>query len=158
MLTNNTIEELTEGVLRHGPDILSHCVSNSDDLKKYVQRINNEFLNYPIPQTDIDTTRWFVPNDYCPNLTEMLYGLCKTEEEKNRVSQELELYIKHGMYDVLHAVKYIVDILRKNHIVWGVGRGSSVASYVLFLIGVHKIDSIKYNIPIEEFFKGDQNG
>jgi hypothetical protein len=26
------------------------------------------------------------------------------------------------------------------------------------LIGVHKIDSIKYNLPIEEFFKGDNNG
>jgi DNA polymerase III alpha subunit len=158
MLTNNTIEELTEGVLRHGPDILSYCVSDSNDLKKYVQRINTEFLNYPIPQTNIDTTTWFIPNDYYPNLTEMLYGSCETQDQKDRVSQELELYIKHGMYDVLHVMKYIVDTLRANKIVWGVGRGSSVASYVLFLIGVHKIDSIKYNIPIEEFFKGDQNG
>jgi DNA polymerase III alpha subunit len=55
-------------------------------------------------------------------------------------------------------MKYIVDTLRANNIVWGVGRGSSVASYVLHLIGVHKIDSIKYNIPIEEFFKGETNG
>jgi DNA polymerase III alpha subunit len=39
-----------------------------------------------------------------------------------------------------------------------VGRGSSVASYVLFLIGVHKIDPIKYELPIEEFFKGEDNG
>jgi DNA polymerase III alpha subunit len=62
------------------------------------------------------------------------------------------------MYDVLHAMKYIVDTLRANNVVWGVGRGSSVASYVLHLIGVHKVDSIKYNIPIEEFFKGEING
>jgi DNA polymerase III alpha subunit len=55
-------------------------------------------------------------------------------------------------------MKYIVDTLRANNIVWGVGRGSSVASYVLHLIGVHKIDSIKYSIPIEEFFKGEING
>jgi DNA polymerase III alpha subunit len=55
-------------------------------------------------------------------------------------------------------MKYVVDTLRENNIVWGVGRGSSVASYVLHLIGVHKIDSIKYNIPIEEFFKGEQHG
>lgn len=158
MLTNNTIEELTEGVLRHGPDILAHCVSDAVELKKYTQRINDEFLNYPAPLTSIDPSNWFIPNDYYPNLTEMLYGMCSTEEQKNRVSQELELYIKHNMYDVLHVMKYIVDTLRANNIVWGVGRGSSVASYVLFLIGVHKIDSIKYSIPIEEFFKGDQNG
>jgi DNA polymerase III alpha subunit len=57
------------------------------------------------------------------------------------------------MIPVLKTMKYIVDTLRANNIVWGVGRGSSVASYVLHIIGVHKINSIKYNIPIEEFFK-----
>ncbi len=152
MLTNNTDENLIEGVLRHGPDILAHC-QTSADIQKYLDRIAFEHLNYPIPPTNIDTTRWFIPDDYYPNLTEMLYGMCETEDQRNRVSQELELYIKHGMYDILHVMKYIVDTLRANNIIWGVGRGSSVASYVLFLIGVHKIDSIKYNLPIEEFFK-----
>jgi DNA polymerase III alpha subunit len=37
--------------------------------------------------------------------------------------------------------------------VWGVGRGSSVASYVLFLIGVHRIDSMKYNLDYKEFLR-----
>jgi DNA polymerase III alpha subunit len=74
------------------------------------------------------------------------------------VDQELELFVKNGMYDLLHVMKYVVDTLRENNVVWGVGRGSSVASYVLHLIGVHKIDSVKYNIPIEEFFKGEQHG
>ena len=143
MLTNNTDENLIEGVLRHGPDILAHC-QTSADIQKYLDRIAFEHLNYPIPPTNIDTTRWFIPDDYYPNLTEMLYGMCETEDQRNRVSQELELYIKHGMYDIIHVMKYIVDTLRANNVVWGVGRGSSVASYVLFLIGVHKIDSIKY--------------
>jgi DNA polymerase III alpha subunit len=62
------------------------------------------------------------------------------------------------MIPMLKTMKYIVDTLRANNIVWGVGRGSSVASYVLHIIGVHKIDPIKYNIPIEEFFKGETNG
>jgi DNA polymerase III alpha subunit len=43
--------------------------------------------------------------------------------------------------------------MRKNKIVWGVGRGSSVASYVLFLIGIHKVNSLKYNLDIKEFLK-----
>ena len=70
----------------------------------------------------------------------------------------MTLFAKNDMIPVLKTMKYVVDTLRKNNIVWGVGRGSSVSSYVLFLIGIHKIDSIKYNLPIEEFFKGDQNG
>ena len=152
MSIKNTQEELIQGIMRHGPDILEHCLC-SDDLTQYINRLDLERLQYPIPPKEINSQHWFIPDDYCPNLTEMLYGMCETDEQTDRVSQELELYIKHGMYDILHVMKYIVDTLRANNIVWGVGRGSSVASYVLFLIGVHKIDSIKYKLPIEEFFK-----
>ena len=96
---------------------------------------------------------WFMPEDYCPNLVEMLYSLCKTEEQKNRVTEELEMFIQHGMFDLLFYLKYLVDTMREHNIVWGVGRGSSVASYVLYLIGIHKIDSLEYNLDIREFLK-----
>jgi len=148
----NTEQELIQGILKHGPEILEHCLC-SNDLSQYSNRLQAEHLHYPIPPTEINPKHWFIPEDYYPNLTEMLYGMCETDEQRDRVSQELQLYIKHEMYDVLHVMKYIVDTLRENNVVWGVGRGSSVASYVLYLIGVHKIDSIKYNLPIEEFFK-----
>ena len=153
----NTEQQLIEGVIKHGPEILEHCLC-SDDLSKYIDHINNERLDYPILPAEINSKNWFIPKDYCPDLMVMLYDQCETDEQRDRVSQELELFIKNGMYDVLHVMKYIVDTLRENNIVWGVGRGSSVASYVLYLIGVHKVDSIKYNLPIEEFFKGEQNG
>lgn len=97
--------------------------------------------------------QWFMPKDYCPNLVEMLYSMCKTPEQTERVNTELELYIQHGMFDLLYYLKYLVDTMRENQIVWGVGRGSSVASYVLYLLGVHKVDSIKYELDIHEFLK-----
>ena len=153
----NTTQQLVEGVMRHGPDILEHC-QTSDDLTQYVNRLQQEHLNYPIPPSTINPKHWFIPNDYCPNLVEFLYGECTTDEQRDRVSQELELFISNGMYDVLYVMKYIVDTLRANNIIWGVGRGSGVASYLLHIIGVHKIDPIKYSIPIEEFFKEKQNG
>ena len=152
----NTEKELIEGIIKHGPEILEHCAC-SDDISNYLSRLQDEHLHYPKP-TEIDTSNWFMPNDYCPNLVEYLYGCCQTQEQKDRVSLELDLYIKNDMMDMLFFIKYLVDTLRKNKIIWGVGRGSSVASYVLYLIGVHKVDSIKYNLPIEEFFKGEQNG
>jgi len=96
---------------------------------------------------------WFMPKDYCPNLVEMLYSMCSTQEQTDRVSEELTAFIEHGMMDLLFYLKYLVDTLRENNVVWGVGRGSSVASYVLFLIGVHKIDSIKYNLDWHEFLR-----
>ena len=54
---------------------------------------------------------------------------------------------------ILQLLVYIIDIMRKNNLVWGVGRGSSVASYVLYLLGVHKVDSYKYSLDIKEFLK-----
>ena len=71
----------------------------------------------------------------------------------DRVNEELNLYDKYNIIDVLKVCIYIIDTLRKNNIVWGVGRGSSVASYVLYLIGVHKVDSIKYELDINEFLR-----
>lgn len=70
-----------------------------------------------------------------------------------RVEHELALFKARNLYPVLQLMIYIVDTMRKYDIVWGVGRGSSVASYCLYLIGVHKIDSIKYNLDIKEFLK-----
>jgi len=70
-----------------------------------------------------------------------------------RVEMELDLYRSRNLFPVLQLVIYIVDTMRKNNLVWGVGRGSSVASYVLYILGMHKIDSLHYNLPIEEFLK-----
>lgn len=154
----NTEQQLVEGVLKYGPDILAHCQS-SDDLTQYLSRLEQEHLDYPVPKT-ADPTHWFIPKDY-QDLDIEQWVISQTppwDPEASRVAQELELFQKHNMMPVLKAIKYVVDTLRANNVVWGVGRGSSVASYVLYLIGVHKIDSIKYKLPIDEFFKGEHNG
>jgi len=158
MLTENTIENLIEGVMRHGPEILSKCVSDAEELAQYRSIIDKEFLNYEFPKTRIDANNWHIPVEYKNiDIVQWLVENCPTYNY-DRLSKEIALFQQHDMVPVLRAMKYIVDTLRANGVVWGVGRGSSVASYVLHLIGVHKIDPIKYDIPIEEFFKGENNG
>ncbi len=76
-----------------------------------------------------------------------------TPEGQERVEMELDLFRTRNLYPVLQLLIYIVDTMRKHNLVWGVGRGSSVASYCLYLIGIHKIDSLKYNLDIREFLK-----
>ncbi len=126
--------------------------AKSCGLNLQVHTIEN--IEIPLDEFDKEHQKnWFMPNEYCPNLIEFLFSKCETEEQRSRVDMELELYIKHGMIELLHFMKYLVDTLRSNNVVWGVGRGSSVASYVLYLIGVHKIDSLKYNLDINEFLK-----
>ena len=99
-------------------------------------------------------TNWRMPVEYRElDIAEYVLSLCKEEHELQRVGQELLLYQERNLFDLLRYLKYLVDTLRKNNVVWGVGRGSSVASYVLFLLGVHKIDSLYYNLDIDEFLK-----
>lgn len=71
----------------------------------------------------------------------------------DRVDMELAEFEARNLFSVLQMLIYIIDTMRKNNIVWGVGRGSSVASYILYLMGVHKVDSVKYNLHIKEFLK-----
>jgi len=97
---------------------------------------------------------WRMPIDYKDlDIAEYLLKLCKTDAELQRVGAELLLYQERDMFDLLRFLVYIVDVMREQDIVWGVGRGSSVASYVLYLIGVHKIDSLYYDLDIAEFLR-----
>lgn len=99
-------------------------------------------------------SKWRMPNEYKElDIAKWLLEQCPEEYQLQRVGKELLLYQERGLFNLLRYLKYLVDTLRKHNIVWGVGRGSSVASYVLFLIGVHKIDSIYYELSAEEFLK-----
>lgn len=148
-----TEQELVKGILIHGTVILDNCLTDSSIISKYSTRLQEEYLDYPCPRDHIDIDDWMIPEEYkTMDIEEHLVNKCPPENY-DRLVAELELYRKNNMLPVLKAMKYLVDVLRKNNIVWGVGRGSSVASYVLFLLGVHKVDSVKYKLPIEEFFK-----
>ena len=99
-------------------------------------------------------SKWRMPEEYQQlDIAAYVLGLCNSEHELQRVGQELLLFQERDLFNLLRYLKYLVDTLRKHNIVWGVGRGSSVSSYVLFLLGVHKINSIYYNLDIKEFLK-----
>ena len=98
--------------------------------------------------------QWMMPESYQQlDIAQVILDLCSTQAELQRVGQELLLYQERNMFDLLRYMKYMVDTFRKNNIVWGVGRGSSVASYVLYLLGVHRINSMFYELDIHEFLR-----
>ena len=100
---------------------------------------------------------WFMPDEYKDiNVYEYVLGKAETpcpQHIQDRIWQELDAFRERGMKDLLRYMIYLVDFMRENDIVWGVGRGSSVASYVLYLIGVHKINSIQYDLDWREFLR-----
>ena len=98
--------------------------------------------------------KWHMPDEYKNmDIAAYVLGLCKEDYELQRVGEELLLFQERDAFDLLRYMKYLVDTLRKNNVVWGVGRGSSVASFVLFLIGIHRINSLYYDLSIDEFLK-----
>lgn len=112
---------------------------------------------YVKPNASIDEqnqNNYYIPEEYKSfDIAAYVLEQCKTEEELQRAGEELLLFQKLNMFDLLVYLKYLVDTMRKNNIVWGVGRGSSVASFVLYLIGIHKINSLYYDLPINEFIR-----
>lgn len=136
----------------------------SDDIKKFNAAMQEQYLpelKQYIP-LDVDQktfdgalqSEWFMPDEYKILLVgDYIQTLCITEEERVRVQEELKAYNERGMFPLLQYMIYLVDFMRENDIVWGVGRGSSVASYVLYLIGVHRINSIQYDLDWTEFLR-----
>ena len=97
---------------------------------------------------------WHMPTEYKNlDIAKWLLDQCCSQDELQRIGQELLLFQERNLFTLLQYLKYLVDILRKHNIVWGVGRGSSVASYALYLIGIHKINSLKFELNINEFLK-----
>ena len=136
-----------------------------NDIEKYSNSLKELGINLPVINTapkrekpDIfdkkNCDQWHMPEKYYKiNVLQWLLDRCQSDAEKQRVQIEYDLFEKKNFIRVLQFLIYFVDTLRANNIVWGVGRGSSVASFCLFLIGVHKINPLLYNLDITEFLR-----
>lgn len=139
------------------PQKYNHAVAKTyaefESLKKYLPLDYKE--DVPLELFDrVQQEHWHMPVEYLEmDIAQYILDLCKSPEELQRVGQELLLYQERDLFNLLKYLKYFVDTMRSNNVVWGLGRGSSVSSYVLYLLGVHKINSLYYDLPIEEFLK-----
>ena len=143
---------------------IDNLLAEQDIVEKYNStlkklKVQGDGLLTPneINQTEFDNSNqqnWYMPLHYKNlDVNEYINNLVKTDEEKSRVAEEMKLYNSFNLHNVLRFLIYLIDTMRAHGIVWGVGRGSSVASYVLYLIGVHKVNSIKYKLDIHEFLR-----
>jgi len=125
------------------------------EIKNIPELLNYTVSNLSVSEFDIQCqNNWFIPDEYKDfDIAKYVLDQCNNEEELQRAGTELLMYQERDMMILLCYLKYLVDTMRKNNIVWGVGRGSSVASFVLYLIGVHRINSLYYDLSIDEFLK-----
>jgi hypothetical protein len=111
--------------------------------------------NVSVPDWDsVRQQQWHMPQLYADmDIAAHVLSLCTTDAELQRAGHELMLYQERGLFDLLRYLKYLVDVMTENHVIWGVGRGSSVSSYVLYLLGVHRINSMYYDLDVGEFLR-----
>lgn len=134
--------------------LIYNAMCEQFDKTRHMLRLAEPLAHSPDDEHVMRADAWRTPELYASiDVRDHVLAFCESDVECDRVRQEMDLFEARGLLPVLRACIWLVDHFRSNNIVWGVGRGSSVASYVLFLIGVHKIDSIRYGLDIKEFLK-----
>jgi len=151
-------------------DIFSNIMNGIDGSNFLTNNIDIDSINaiaeislvrqYSEPQLSIEgfdkqnQNNWYMPEEYKElDIAEYILSLCNTQEELQRCGEELLMYQDRNLFNLLKYLTYLVDIMKENNIIWGVGRGSSVSSYVLYKLEVHKIDSMYYNLDVNEFLR-----
>ena len=147
-------------------DSLKHLIVdpsvNLEELVRHAERPES-LLTWTFPYNketsvpgfhDAQQLMWHMPEEYKQlDIAAHILGLCNSEAELQQCGEELLLYQERNLFDLLRYLKYLVDVMTANCVIWGVGRGSSVASYVLYKLGVHRINSLYYKLDCREFLR-----
>lgn len=142
------MKALSRGIQPHSMTLISK--EEQDKFNFYMEEFGfEERLNSSV---SYDSKNWFYPDKYNDiNLLEYFLNLCKSEIEIQRVKDEIKLYEDFGMQSLLRWAIWFMDVVNEKNLFIGVGRGSSVSSYCLYLIKLHLIDSIKWDLDCRNF-------
>lgn len=110
--------------------------------------------------------KWAIPDDYM-SINVLEYATVKLDEHRKqemyseneyldrleRLAVEYKHFAKSKMVPVLRTLIYIINTFERDGVVWGPGRGSGVSSYLLYLLGVHDVDSVFFELELSDFIK-----
>lgn len=159
-----------DGTNQVNPDLVPSLILSGVNLERLkVTHLNEdiELFNLTSDENISDTKEtndpldksWKVPAEYLNiKLKEYVYKAYDAKYSErlpayiDRIEQELKQIETRQLETFFKTVIYVISTFEKRGIVWGVGRGSSCACLILFLIGLHSVDPVKYGIEISEFF------
>ena len=165
-----------DGSISVNPKDVSTFMLKHKSAKIFTKSISNEIIEYnrlvdkseqitKKQDLELDDIEWVIPIQYKTlDITDFIFEKLFQQETNlsdeenmiriNRIQYELKKFKEYDLIGLLRTLIYIVDEFTANNIVWGVGRGSSVSSYILYLIGIHDIDSVEYELDFDEFLHG----
>jgi DNA polymerase III alpha subunit len=157
-----SVEELIELMLCD-TDLTNVVVDDAERISRYndhCKKFDKQEFNFSPHQTPLNIhkfhneriTEWL--NEYADDsIWEELFAKCKTPQEQTRFVEELEEFSRRGMLPLLQNLYSIIQSIDEKGIVRGVGRGSSVASFILYLMEVHFVNPLEYNLPLSDFLR-----
>lgn len=137
-----------------GRDIADYnkLVPSHEQLRKYDRECD---IIWNIPDTIRDLTYEQVLDILIIRHESVLEGKSELERglRNRRLEMEFNEFFERDLLFLLQLMIYVINEFERQGICWGVGRGSSVASYILYILGVHDIDSYHYKLDMKDFFK-----
>lgn len=170
MIDNRFISECgnmvltTEGVIDMmmlAKDMHGVLIENTPELIKGLPVLEGAIV-YDPDTDDVKEIKWAMFDMTETEIIDEIIDRCKNGKHAdlmnddaymNRIEQELVEVVNEQQEGFILSVAMICDTLDQNGILRGFGRGSSCASLLLFMLGVHDVDPVMYDIPMSEFFK-----
>lgn len=140
------VDELTDEIQSYN-DLFDHKLCKKEQLNGY-----DYSWNIPKKYRKMNVKK-FIMDKLTDELSDNEFSDSEMTERIKRVKKELKLWKKFGMFNLLKTLIYVIGVFNKNDVVWGTGRGSSCCCYVLYLIGLHDVDSVLYDLDLKEFFR-----
>lgn len=162
------IDQVTEMLLSGQPVPKGTCVEEvTSDIKQFNSFVSSDQQIKTKSECRLPfNLEWQLPTEYstlniekyiADKLTALELSPNEIAVRVDRICDELSLYEQHDLEPFLKCLVYVINTLLSRNIPWGVGRGSSVSSYILYLIGVHDVDSVKYELDITDFLQPVHN-
>lgn len=138
------------------------CIEYDNEVDNY-NKLSKHKLDVKYGNSEINS-EWNIPNNYKNiNLQEYVLNIFKNKnlnydtetlsKAESRIQSELVLVNQTKLTGLFLCIIYLLDVFKEHNILWGVGRGSSCASYILYLLDLHCVDPVIYDISENEFFK-----
>lgn len=138
----------------HCVDTVRHNTAVTDTYSDLSLLMSWQECADPVAYHQQNQSQWQMPAEYQNlDIAELLIGRCEDSAELERMAQELILFQDQDLFPLLRYLHWMVSVFNQHNIVMGVGRGSSVASFALYKLGVHRVNSLKWNLDITEFLK-----
>lgn len=156
-----TVDAAVE-LLYSGKSLSQAIFQPDDEIERY--NSSNELMDSnldPLLISDkpcFDNVQWYnqwsTPEPWSSmSVLDFCIDRCTDDDQQIRVCEEYKLFEERQMIPVLRHLIWMTENMRKRGIFWGVGRGSSVSSYILYLIGINRINPMQFDLDIKEFLK-----